>query len=187
MAQTQTTAVPPSTPAGGIGREPTRQPMRSMERMFTAPEPHEKYEILPGEFPPNMDLLWLPTVVAGMENKRAVMDSFRAGWMPAAASDFPRISGYGHDMPAALLDAGLVDNVKADDAVVIDGQMLVMRPKELSRRAHEQREKQASSQVQTQMRRLRQVSRAFRGTEVRRNHAPMPDSGRENENYVDEE
>lgn len=181
MAQTQpsrgTAGIPPAGFDDSViadGRDPARQSSRRSDRMFTAPEPHQKYEVYDEEFPEGTDLLWLPTVIAGMENKRAVMEHHRAGWIPAAAKDFPRLSGYGHEVPEALLSRGLVDKVDADDPIVIDGQMLVMRPKHMSVRAHRERELAAQTQVENQMQRLRQASRAFRGTQTHRRFAPLP-------------
>lgn len=157
-------------------REPARQPSRQTSRPYLQPEPHNKYEIPADQIPPGMDAMWLPTKIAGMPNPQ-VAQYYRAGWQPARAQDFPEQSGYGVDFPQMMIDAGLLENVKADAPVIIDDQMLVLRPRELSVRAHQQRAKQADEQVDIQMRRLRQVSRTFRGTEIRRRHGPAPDLG----------
>lgn len=160
-----------------LEREPSRTSARSSARMYRAPESHEKYEVWPEEIPDGMDLQWLPTKIAGMPNPK-VGQYYRAGWMPAKSEDFPRVSGYGVDFPEAMIAAGLLENVKSDAPIVIDDQMLVMRRKELSVRAERESIEEAKGQVNNQMRRLQQASRAFRGTEIKRQHAPMPDMPR---------
>ena len=165
-----------------LERAPARESSRSSARMYQAPEAHEKYEVWPDEIPAGTDLMWLPTKIAGAPNPK-VSQYYRAGWMPAAAKDFPRISGHGVDFPQAMIDAGLLENVKPDAPIVIDDQMLVMRPKEISRRAERERVSDANQQVENQMRRLQQTSRNFRGTEIRRQHAPLPDAPRPDEEY----
>lgn len=170
--------------AGGetLEREPARTPSRSSARMYRAPEAFEKYEVYPEEIPEGMDLQWLPTKIAGAPNPK-VGQYYRAGWMPAKSEDFPRISGFGTEFPEAMIAAGLLENVKGEAPIVIDDQMLVMRRKEVSRRAEHERINEARSQVDNQMRRLQQASRAFRGTEIRRQHAPMPDQPRADIDY----
>ena len=155
-------------------RESARTSARVSTRDYLPPEPHEKYELLPEEFPPGMDLMWLPTKIAGMPNDK-VGQYYRARWEPAKAEDFPRLSGFGTDYPQAMIDAGLLDNVRADAPVIIDDQMLVMRPKELSRRAAKARAAAADDQVANQMARLNQAYRNARGVGVRRKIGAMPD------------
>ena len=156
-----------------IGRESSRQSSRSPARAYLPPEPHEKYELLPEEFPSDMDLNWLPITIAGAPNDK-VGQHYRAGWQPARAEDFKRISGYGVEYPPSMIKAGLLQNVEADAPVIIDGQMLVMRPKELSLRAARQQANDADSQVANQMARLNQSYRNARGVGVRRNIGTMP-------------
>lgn len=161
------------------GRQSARRPARHPARMYTPPEPHEKYELWEEEKPPGMDWMWLPTSVAGAPNSRIVGQCFRAGWQPAKSIDFPRISGHGVEYPPEMIAAGLLQNVSDDAPIVIDEQMLVLRPAELSRKYEAQAKRNASDQVDNQMRRLRQASRGFRGTELKRGqHAPLPDSAR---------
>lgn len=162
---------------------PGRKPERAPERMFTAPEPHEKYHLYPDEIPDDMDACWLPTRIAGQVNEK-IGNFYRAGWMPAKAKDFPRVSGFGVEYPEEMIEAGLLENAKPNSPIIIDDQMLVLRSKELSRRANRQRNRDAVDQVENQFRRLKQASRSFRGTELKRGqHAPLPDSAR----YADEE
>ena len=173
---------PPQADGLHSERQPSRQSSRSSARVYTPPEPHEKFHLDESEIPEDMDAMWLPTRIAGQPNDK-VGQYFRAGWQPGAAKDFPRISGFGIDYPQSMIDAGLLENVKPDAAIIVDDQMLVLRPKEMSQRAKKQMETLAGDQVDNQMRRLRQASRAFRGTEIKyRQHAPLPDSAR----YEDE-
>lgn len=162
-------------PMGAVPeREPARFSERVMERPYMQPEPHTKYEIAAEDIPPGMDAMWLPTKIAGAPNPQ-VGQYYRAGWQPARAEDFPYHSGYGVQYPEMMVEAGLLEIVKADAPVIIDDQMLVLRPRELSARANRARQQEAHNQVENQMRRLRQVSRTFRDTRIQRSHAPMPD------------
>lgn len=160
-----------------LEREPARESARRSTRSYAPPEAHEKYEVYPEEMPAGMDLMWLPTRIAGMPNPQ-VGQYYRAGWQPAASKDFPRISGYGVDFPQAMIDAGLLENAKPDAPIVVDDQMLVMRPMEASRRAAHDRTERAKAQVNNQMARLQQASREFRGTQIQRRFAPLPDAPR---------
>lgn len=165
-------------------RVSARQPVRRESRPYVPPPPHRKYHIDPRDIPPGMDALWLPTRIGGEPN-RQVGQYYRSGWQPATAEMFPEISGYGVEFPANMVEAGLLENVRADAPIVVDDQMLVLRPKELSRAAAAEHERQSHDQVAIQMQRLKQVSRDFRGTEIRRRHAPMPDMApREDEEYA---
>ncbi len=154
-------------------RASARTSARVSVRDYRPPEPHEKYELLPEEFPPGMDLMWLPTKIAGMPNDK-VGQYYRARWEPAKAEDFPRLSGFGTEYPQAMIDAGLLDNVRPDAPVIIDDQMLVMRPKELSRRAAQARASAADEQVKNQMTRLSQAYRNARGVGVKRQFGALP-------------
>lgn len=157
----------------GVEREPSRESSRAPSRGYLPPEPHEKYELYPDEHPDGMDLMWLPTKIAGMPNPQ-VAQYYRAGWQPAAAKDFPRISGFGTEFPQAMIDAGLLETVRPDAPVVIDDQMLVLRPKELSRRAHQNNKRAADDMVANQMARLKQAYRNAPGGGVRRQHGALP-------------
>ncbi len=165
---TDTHLVPPD-----IERVSERVSARRPVRDYTPPEPHEKYELLPDEFPDGMDLMWLPTKIAGMPNDK-VAQYYRAGWQPARAEDFPRLSGFGTDYPQAMIDAGLLDIVRPDAPVITDDQMLVMRPKEMTRRAERARAAAANDQVANQMQRLSQAYRNARGVGVKRNYGALP-------------
>lgn len=154
--------------------------------MYQPPQAHQKYEIYEDEMPPGQDLMWLPTKIAGMSNPR-VGQYYRAGWMPAKAEEFPRVSGYGVDFPQAMIDAGLLENVPADAPIVIDDQMLVMRPKEISKQAERERISDANAQVDNQMRRLKQAGRNYSRTEIRRGQmAPLPDAPRPSDDGYEE-
>lgn len=154
-------------------RESARQSERVPARGYHRPEPHEKYELLPEEFPPGMDLNWLPITIAGAPNDK-VGEHYREGWQPVTAETVPRISGYGTQYPESMIKAGLLKNVEPDAPIIIDGQMLVMRPQELSRRAARENASAANSQVANQMARLSQSYRNARGVGVRRNIGAMP-------------
>jgi len=151
-----------------MGREPSRQSSRAPTR-FIAPEPYEKFTLSEDEIPEGMDAFWLPTKILGQPS-REVMQYYQAGWEPARAQDFPRISGYGVEYPKALLDAKLIETISAESPIIIDDLMLVMRAKTVSRAAHQRRIHDAVDQVQNQMRRLQSAYR-HRGGDlgIRRN------------------
>ncbi len=154
-------------------QEPVRIESRRSER-YTVPEPHERFELYPEEVPSGMDPTWQPISIMGQPNEK-LAQFYRAGWQPAAAKDFPRVSGYGVEYPQAMIDAGLLRNVEANAPVLLDNQILLLRPKELSVRAERRRNRDAVDQVTTQMNRLSQAYRSARGVGVQRRHAPMPD------------
>lgn len=154
-------------------RAPSREQSRAMTR-YSRPEPHQKYELLPEEIPDGMDAMWLPTTIAGQPN-REVMNYHMDGWEPATAAQVPRLSGYGQQYPESMLKSGVVAVPDADSPVQIDGLMLVFRDKELSARAHAQREREAGSQVRNQFARLRQTYRSSGGSlGIERRAAPAP-------------
>lgn len=158
-------------------REPARQSARRAVR-YAVPEPHEKYEIPPHMIPKGMDPLWLPVTIAGAPNP-LVGDYYRAGWQPATSADFPELSGYGTEYPPAMISRGLLKNVEAEEPIIKDGLMLVLRPKELSAAARAEEGREANAMVDNHLRRLKQASRSFRGSEIKRGrYAPMPDSPR---------
>lgn len=156
-----------------LEREPTRTSERSSARGYQVPEPHEKYELFEEEIPAGMDAMWLPTRIAGMPNPQ-VSQYYRAHWQPAAAKDFPRVSGFGTEFPEAMIAAGLLENVKPDAPIVIDDQMLVLRPKEFSAKAMRQHRKATDDQVANQMARLKQAYRNAGGVGIRRGHGALP-------------
>lgn len=179
-----TSAVPhrntPSRPPGSEaldGRSSARASSRNSARAdYTPPEPHEKFHLFDEEIPDGMDAMWLPITVAGQPNGK-VNELFRAGWEVARAEQVPRLSGFGHEYPEAMVRAGLLKNTEADEPVIVDTQMLVFRPLELSRRAKAVEQRHSAEQVDNQMRRLRMTSRKFSQTETTRGrYAPMPDS-----------
>ncbi len=155
-------------------REPSRMSDRVPSRAYSPPEPHEKYALFEEEIPPNMDAKWLPTKIMGAEN-RDVMEAHKSGWIPARASDIPRISGYGVEYPQALIDAKLVTPIGAEAPIVIDDLMLVFRPVELSERARRAQQKASGEQVRNQMRRLQQAYRHSGGDlGIERKHGAAP-------------
>jgi hypothetical protein len=174
----------PMAPMGAEAphREPARSSTRGTSRGFVAPEQHERFAIGEDEGPPGMDRFWAPTSIAGMPNSNYLHNLLRAGWEPAEAKDFPRISGIGEELPAKLVAKGLLSEVLPGDPIEKDGLMLMLRPMELSRRAHQQRERDAYNAVDAQMERLQQTYRpAGRGAGInrRRGQAPMMDTAEE--------
>ena len=174
----RTESVPPMSDA-----EPGREPARVLARApqyFTPPEAHEKYEIPLDEQDPSKDYFWAPTRIAGQPNPK-LSQYYRAGWQPEAASNFPRISGYGTEYPKSMIDRGLLHNVGADEPVVNDNDdlMLLSRAKEMSRAARKRDAEVAHRQVINQMERLNQAYRPAdpRRPGVSRRIRPLEDAG----------
>jgi hypothetical protein len=176
---------PPMTRAGAAGPAAgaaapatARGAELALPPAYLAPLPHEKYQIPEELRDPDMDYLWLPSSIFGEPNKRAIAQHFRMGWVPAQAKDFPHISGYGADYPAELVARGLVDNVRPDDILEVDGLMLVQRPLAVSQMARKQMAAEAADRVNNQFRRLQSQYRAnFEGGGVKRAIRPLADEG----------
>jgi hypothetical protein len=151
--------------------ESARMTARELER-FMPPEPHERFHIDPRFFPAGMQVQWLPYLIKGMLNPQ-VNDYWRAGWVPARAEEFPEMSGYKLPIPAALKSVRLPDGtslgqeVQADDPVIKDGQMLIVRPKEISEYAEERRDRGAKRQFRDHIDRITSQSRAAIGDKTR--------------------
>ena len=184
MTDTNTGAPRERRPVPPMGVEPpTREPARSAARQparfFTAPEAHEKYHIPVEMMDPAYDYMWQPTVIAGQPNQRKLSEFHRSGWDFAKSSDFAELSGYGVEYPQAMVDRGLLHVVSADEPMEVDGQILLMRPKELSKAARKKDAERAYSQVENQMKRLQQAYRPAdpRQPGVQRRHRPMADDG----------
>ena len=160
-------------------REPTRTPARQSSRFFTPPEVHEKYHIPTEMMDPAYDYMWQPTRIAGQSNQRKLSEFHRSGWDFAKASDFPELSGYGTDYPAGMVERGLLHKLTEDEPMEVDDQILLMRPKELSREARKRDREKAYNQVENQMKRLNQAYRPAdpRQPGVQRRHRPMGDEG----------
>ena len=121
--------------------------------------------------------MWLPTRIAGQPNAK-LGQYYRVGWMPSPAKDFPKISGYGTEYPPVMIERGLLQNVTADEPIIIDDLMLVERPLELSQRARLAEKQAAKERVDNQMRRLQAAYRMnFDGGGVRRQIRPLSDEG----------
>jgi hypothetical protein len=165
---------PHEVSAESAEREPTRVEARQMARPYSPPEPHQRYEIDPRDIPPGMDAQWVVLTVKGAPGPN-LGRYYRNQWIPAAAADFPHLSGYGTVFPDQLVDAGLITNVKANDPVLDEDktQILMLRPKEITQKAEQIRKREAQELVATQMERLSVSSRRHirDRTEVRRQFA----------------
>lgn len=186
MAQSTTAAPPPpppikiisETPSVGNGTAmperasmrdmqhvPARDYYRTMARPEPAPEGHLKYHIDKADFVPGCNHVWVPIRVNGMDSGQ-LRYYLAKGWVAARAMDFPRLSGYGVDYPEVLRRAGYVPNVQADDAIEIDGELLMLQAEELSAKAEEERIRDARELVDVQMRRLEMASRRSLGSKA---------------------
>lgn len=147
---------------------------RTDSRAFTPPEPDKIFDIPAEDIPGDMDAFWEPLSIVGSPNKQQLSELMRSGWEPARAEDFPRQSGYGHQLPGNLVSRGFLTEVQADDPIVQREMMLLIRPKALSQRARQKQNAEARHIVDNQMDRLRAQYTSHRGG-MRRSIAPQPD------------
>ena len=162
--QTTTVAVKPEPGPRDDGREFQR---------IKAREPHTKYQVDADRMQKGMDYAWWATEVRGMKNPKFA-DYYRAGWRPVAAKDFPELSGLDLKIEPALLELGIVPDVKPDAPIIRDGQMLMIRPKSMSQEARKKMDDEARGQVDNYLRTLRgkseravgpQNTRIYRGVD----------------------
>jgi hypothetical protein len=154
-------------------RSEAREYYRSMTRSDPLPDGHLKYHIDKRDFVPDCDHEWVAVRVNGMDTGQ-LRRSLGHGWVAARAKDFPELSGWGVQYSEAIRRSGLVKKVADDDTIEIDGEMLMVRPAEMSVQAERNRLRTAREQVDTQMQRLEMASRrrigdrsGRGGTEVR--------------------
>lgn len=145
-------------------RTPSRADSRTPAR-FVPKEPHEKFDISQENVPEGLIAEWKAYQIMGMSNRDHMVSLFQAGWMPARAADFPNESGYGVDFGQAVMDLGLIKAAGADDPIIKNGQMLMLRPKELVDAAQRHDKAAANNQVDTQIKRLALNSKRAIGKE----------------------
>lgn len=146
----------------------TRTPSRADARVpsrFVPKEPHEKFDISMEHVPEGLEAEWKALEIMGMSNRQHMINQFQAGWTPARAADFPLESGYGVDFGKAVMDLGLMKPTGPDDPIVKNGQMLMLRPKELVDAAKRHDKAAANQQVDTQIKRLALNSKCAVGKE----------------------
>lgn len=146
----------------------TRTPSRADSRVptrFIPKEPHEKFDISQECIPEGLEAEWKALEIMGMSNRQHMINQFQSGWYPARAADFPSESGYGVNFGQAVMDLGLMKPTGADDPIVKNGQMLMLRPKELVDAAKRHDKAAANAQVDTQIKRLALNSKRSVGKE----------------------
>lgn len=157
----------------GSGREEAREFVRDRPR-----EPHEKYDLGRSNVPRGMTFQWVSTRIPYTTLRNPRLDSFRgAGWQFARAEDFPEHSGYKptREVNQRLIDLGIDSEVRADDPVVKDNLVLMMRPKQLSAEAEGEQREKAARQINDHLRRQRELSERQIGaqrTTMRKSYAP---------------
>jgi hypothetical protein len=137
-------------------------------------EPHLKYHIPKNKIPAGMVAEWKALTVKGMSNRDHLIEVYRAGWQPARAEQFPEFSGFGINFGDRTLQIGIspegaaiyLENVKAGDPIVLDGQILMLRPEELNEEAHDENKRRAVDDVAQQIARLSGRSREQIGAQL---------------------
>ena len=164
-------------------RDEVREEFRDDDYIRIKPrDPSQKYELPRGTHQRGMDYLWASTRVpfTNLKNKR--LDDFRrAGWKMARAADFPELSHYKPQQQAnrRLIELGLEEDVRADDPVILDNLVLLMRPKALTQEAERERDQLASNQINDHLRRQRERSEREIGkqyTQMRRHYGPSDEA-----------
>lgn len=158
-------------PGETAGRRSVRKEARVKQR-YVPPQPHQKFDIPANRVPSGMVAEWKAITIAGMTNRNHMIACYRAGWTPATAEQFPENSGYGQKFGEAVVAMGLMEDIKATDPVILDGQMLMLRAKELVEDAGYRDHEEARKQVNTQLRRLQINSRREVGanTKIQRSY-----------------
>jgi hypothetical protein len=155
----------PRDAARDAGRDQIRQRPR---------EPHEKYYVDPKRIPKGYAAQWIATKVRGAP-ARSMGNFFRAMWKPARAEDFPELSDFGlYDQ--SMVDMGVVPKINPDGPVVLDDQMLVLRPKKFSADADREREAHGRRQMEDHFRLVRERSERDIGphrTRLSRTYGPQ--------------
>lgn len=144
-----------------------------------AREPHEKFHIPREWMKPGWDYTWAATKIRGMPNPRFV-DRVQGQWQPVRAEEMPGISrlrlGAANQM---LVEMGFIPEVKPDGPIVIDDQMLMMRPLAISNAAKERDRRAATEQVEGHLNAARAKSDRALGpgkSEARRTYGPADEA-----------
>lgn len=168
----------PMSAARSDGREPLREPF-----VRQAPvEPDQKYAIPDSERDRGMDYCWAATKIRGVQSPR--LSAFiRAGWQPARAAAHPRLSGLDIHIDPTLVELGVMQAPNPDGPVILDDQMLMVRPKSLSDEARRQDKERARRQIDDHMTRLDQNSRRHIGdrTRLSRSYGPADEAPSDSE------
>jgi hypothetical protein len=148
-------------------RSSGRDDGRSKEFMRVRPrEPHERYDVDPKLLKPGMDYRWVSLSCRGEPNPQ-LTDTFRSGWLPARAEDFPQHSGIDAYLNPMLVELGHQKQINPDDPVIDRNLMLCVRPMEFSDQSRREDEAAADKQVDDHMRHLNNQSRRAIGDKTR--------------------
>ena len=159
-------------------REDGREPIRAARRRPR--EEHEKYDIEGGR-QRGMDYIWAATKIPYTTQRSPRLPAFRrAGWEFCRAADHPDLSGYQPgEGNARMIELGIDDEVRADDPVIQNGLVLMMRPKSLSQEAEAEDKARAKGQIEDYMLTLRQKSERAIGpqrTRMARTYGPADEA-----------
>lgn len=164
-------------------RDDGREEFRDDDYVRVKPrEPHEKYDLPRGTAQRGMDYLWAATRIPYTTLKSRRLDEFRrAGWKFARAADFQELSGYRprDQVNRRFVELGIDDDVRADDPVILDNSVLMMRPKALTAEAERERDQAAANQINDHLRRQREKSEREIGknyTQMRRHYGPSDEA-----------
>lgn len=146
-------------------------------------DPHEKYNIPPNEMKAGFDYFMAATKIRGMPNPR-FNEYTRAGWRAARAEEHPSLSGLDLHHDQALIDLGIVRDVKPSDPVIVDDLMVMLRPKSMSQESRAEEEKRAARQINDHLSTLRNKSNREIGeknTRVSRQYGPPDEAPSDSE------
>lgn len=170
MTQTTQPASPGAKTRPQMVADASRDELRSPDREWARErpiEPSEKFDLTRFQLDPKMDFLFAGTRIPYTTLKNPRLDQFRrAGWAFARAADFPELSGYkpGDKADRRLIELGLESEVRADDPVILDNNVLMMRPKRLSDEARRELDAAARRQITDHLRKQKENSERQIGT-----------------------
>lgn len=155
-----TRAIAPPTITSDAPRlaDASRDDGRTQDRDFVRQrprDPSEKYDLRGQRLDPKMSYFWASLKIPYSSQRNPRLDSFRrAGWQFARAADFPEQSGYrpGKEVNERFVELGIDDKVSADDPVIRDNLVLMVRPKVMTDEAEREQKVEASRQINDHLR-----------------------------------
>jgi len=170
MSQTQRPAVdaaaPPAPPLPAAPTPPdmSRAPQRAEYREAVRVKPreaHQKFDIPPGRRLAGYSYLWSALKVPYSAVRSRRLAEYRAaGWQFVRAADMPELSGYKPQaqVNTRFVELGIDDEVRADDPVILDGSVLMIRPERFTEEAERERTQAAHRQLREHLQRQHEKS-----------------------------
>lgn len=120
-------------------------------------ERHLRFEMEQSAQKAGFDYFWAATKIAGQPNPK-MGEYWRAGWRPARAADYPRLSGLDLNVDPRMVELGFMKKVKDDDPIIDGDLMLCLRPMQLSNQSRKNDQYEADKALYDKTEALRQQS-----------------------------